>query len=461
MKQRVLLGVVAMMATMGTVAAEPVGARIQRTMRLLATSTPEHRNPVRILFYGQSIVRQDYARKAIEADLRQRFPNADLVVENRAIGGYTAPALIRTAEQDLYPFYPDLVVFHVYGGENGEFAAILRGIREKTTAEILTWTHHIDRRGPAAFDAACELRLKLAEQYQCEMVDLRAQWAAYMEQNQRTPEDLTVDVVHLNKEGGKLMGDILVPAFQYHEGLASPFDRCIQTVPLAKALAGQGPVKLTGDWQAKDGGVVATQGTLRLTFTGNRIDLSSLAALPGTARVLIDGRAPSATPAAYAATLPTPTPIDYRPALKLVGIGGQPQAEDWTLTAHDISADGKQFAFDLAGSLTGPDGSGTQAGKFVSTSGRILLLPQDFSFAEAISIKKKPLPERFDVTWKTCLMGLDTYVAKAVTPGREDRQTLIQGISNSEHTLELVLSGDGPVSLQSLTVHTPPLRQNP
>ena len=33
----------------------PYGSRITRTMRLLATSTPEHKHRVRILFYGQSI----------------------------------------------------------------------------------------------------------------------------------------------------------------------------------------------------------------------------------------------------------------------------------------------------------------------------------------------------------------------------------------------------------------------
>ena len=36
------------------------GAKIQRTMMLLATSTPQHRHRVRILFYGQSITKQDW-----------------------------------------------------------------------------------------------------------------------------------------------------------------------------------------------------------------------------------------------------------------------------------------------------------------------------------------------------------------------------------------------------------------
>ncbi|MCH9653671.1 MAG: hypothetical protein K0U86_18020 [Planctomycetes bacterium] len=88
------------------------GARIQRTMTLLATSTPEKRNRVRILFYGQSVTRNPWW-KVVADDLRKRFPHADLEIENRAIGGYGGPVLINTAEFDLYPFYPDLVIFHV------------------------------------------------------------------------------------------------------------------------------------------------------------------------------------------------------------------------------------------------------------------------------------------------------------------------------------------------------------
>src|SRR5208283_3669340 len=91
-----------------------LGANIQRTMTLLATSTPEHRNKVRIVFYGQSITEQDWSKRVAD-DLRQRFPNADLDIQNRAIGGFAAQILIRPAEHDLYPFYPDLLIFHVYG----------------------------------------------------------------------------------------------------------------------------------------------------------------------------------------------------------------------------------------------------------------------------------------------------------------------------------------------------------
>jgi len=58
-------------------------------MTLLATSTPEKRHKVRVLFYGQSITEQDWS-KAVAADLRARFPHADLEIENKAMGGCRA-----------------------------------------------------------------------------------------------------------------------------------------------------------------------------------------------------------------------------------------------------------------------------------------------------------------------------------------------------------------------------------
>lgn len=88
-----------------------LGLGIQRTMTLLATSTPEHRNTVRILFYGQSITEQNWWQN-VAADLKQRFPNANLQIENRALGGFASQLLVNTAETDLYPFYPDLMIFH-------------------------------------------------------------------------------------------------------------------------------------------------------------------------------------------------------------------------------------------------------------------------------------------------------------------------------------------------------------
>src|SRR5436190_136343 len=45
---------------------QELGQNIQRTMALLATSTPQRRNKVRILFYGQSITEQDWSKQVAD-----------------------------------------------------------------------------------------------------------------------------------------------------------------------------------------------------------------------------------------------------------------------------------------------------------------------------------------------------------------------------------------------------------
>ncbi len=101
------------------------GSRLQRTLTLLASSSEAQPNKVRILFYGQSIVAGLDATAMVD-QLRVFYPYAQIEFENRAIGGFQAPNLVRTAVHDLYPYYPDLLIFHVYGGEEtGELERII------------------------------------------------------------------------------------------------------------------------------------------------------------------------------------------------------------------------------------------------------------------------------------------------------------------------------------------------
>ena len=170
------------------------GKNIQRTMRLLATSTAERRNTVRILFYGQSITEQNWA-KLVEEDLRRRFPHANLVVDNRALGGFASQMLVKTAETDLYPFQPDLLIFHVYGAHD-KYEDIIRHTRERTTAEILMQNDHVTKPAdlseetdaaklpPAGkhWDAFMNHNWlpSLAKKYGAELCDQRAMWKAYL-----------------------------------------------------------------------------------------------------------------------------------------------------------------------------------------------------------------------------------------------------------------------------------------
>ena len=445
----------------------PVGKHIQRTMSLLAGATPEHRTPVKILLYGQSIVRQDYIRKLLASELARRYPNAELTIENRAIGGYTAPALQYTALHDLYPFYPDLVIFHVYGGEGGEFEGILRSIREKTTAEILTWPHHVDRGGPERtpkIEAGSELRRNLARKYDCELVELRQAWKTYLQENSLQASDLLVDVVHLNRRGGELMARLVADHFVEPENGPESWTPMVQSFDGRDGGSSEAnPITFSGKpWRRERNAMIgdSPDSALKLRFHGNRVVVTAhrMAGPLGSARILVDGKAVSSYPECYAATLPTPTPIDYRPALKLVEIGDEPREEDWTLLAQIDSDDGREFRFNVIGSVSGEDGQGDHTKPLVSESGRLRIQPKMFSFAEAVRIRKKVLPERFDVRWKVYLNGVDVWKPKLRDDlGAIDQATLVQGITNEPHVLTIIPNGDGPVPVASLTVHRPPI----
>ncbi len=447
------------------------GSRIQRTMTLLATSNESHRNTVRILCYGQSIVAQGYVFRAIEIELKQRYPFANIIVENRAIGGYIAPLLVRTAVQDLYPFYPDLVVFHVYDGhDTGELERIVSNIRRYTTAEILMWTHHFDSYGTDGTerdnirDQASNFRRYLAQKYNCELVELREEWRNYLKINNIPRADLLRDNIHLNDKGGALQSQFVMRHFRYNTRFPSCWMNMVRTYEARRPLEERtDEITFTGKpWRRVGKGVVGerSNSALRLHFHGNRVDVIAFPVgdKPGSAKILIDGKSPSSFKDAYAVTRTNKNPISGRPLLNRVNIGKKPVAEDLVLNVSNISPDGKTFRFTLVGSISGPDGEGTHEEIFTSKSGSISFDPAEFTFAAAVGQTKKPFPGEVIVTFQTRLMGMDVW---APLPKKEegyiDSYTLIQGIENKEHTLEIIPIGDGPVPVYEIVVYKPPL----
>lgn len=441
--------------------AEP-GAKIQRTMGLLATSTPEHRNRVRILFYGQSVTVGTWSKEVTDW-LRHQYPNADLETENRAIGGFEASALIRTAEADLYPFYPDLMIFHVYSGvKTGELEEIVARTRKRTTAEILIRTPHfrwpkdLARDGSAETPAARGLNAadeeqsvkirEIAAKYGCELCDVRQRWRAYMAENAFFPKDLLADSVHLNPQGHHLMA-ALVKAHLVYRGKFDPssWSKTIHDV-------------LPGDPSLKTG----ADGTLELQFDGNRVDILP-APCPGEpvqAKVLLDGKAPSQCPGVMCFTRPSNAPGVWWPAIMRVEHREPLVAEKWTLRTIKSDVEAKQIEFEVTGSQTGADGSGTSDKPFASRSGRVVIEPKSWNVQFALKYRKLALPTGFQVTWEAKSQGLDVYDApKAEQPDRQYLTTLVQGMPSGKHVLRLVPQGNRPIPIRALRVYRPSLAE--
>jgi hypothetical protein len=425
------------------------GRNIQRTMTLLATSTPTRRHTVKILFYGQSITEQTWS-KVVAEDLRQRFPHANLVIENRAIGGHSSPRLIKTMEADVLPFYPDLVIFHVYG-DDGDYERIIRSLRERTTAEILMQTDHLRRTDDPLQEETSPAKIirskdtwnswmnyvflpRIARDYGAELVNQRELWIAYLRAHKLTPGNLLKDNVHLNEHGNYLMAEIVKAYLRYDPRLKSNADTgSIKTYQVGKDL----------HWQ---------RGKLNLPFDGNRVEVILKNGLARPAAVLIDGKKPSAFPELYAFNRVTHYPQSRWPTLLRVQKGNPLVVEDWTLTLTDLSADYKQVKFTLAGSKTGPDGTGSSNKRFVSNSGRIVIEPGDWNLEYCLQVFKRPLQPGFKIEWKVIPQFEDELVTPEVNDSKSEiAVTLAQGLSNGTHRLEII--GDAPV--KAIRVYQP------
>jgi hypothetical protein len=395
-------------------------AFIQRTMARIAQSTPQKPATVRLMFYGQSITAQSWT-KLVEQDLAQRFPSVKFAFHNAAIGGFTSPALIRTAEHDLYPWYPDLLVFHVYGPVD-KYEEIIRNVRARTTAEIVLWTSHLSAKetldkNPDADPRIVAIRA-IAKKYDCLLIDVRKKWIAHLEEHNLQPPALLRDGVHLNDEGIKLMASFIAPELVPVPGLTTtPQAGTVTDIPLDSPAVPRGEA-----------------GNLTLPFVGNRLVAISGGAGPCAAEVLLDGEPMSGRPELWAVTRPSTGPKIWMPAIKQITFEKTPLAEEWALTClPDSTPDAKRVHFQVAGSQTGADGEGFSDARFVSHSGRVVIDPADWHLAWSLGYKKLQLPAGFQVKWKTYPL----FTARYEPPPAGTETVLVQNCLNGSHRLTL------------------------
>jgi hypothetical protein len=419
------------------------GANIQRTMKLLSERRPSNEGPVKILFYGQSITAQRWWQK-VEQDLKRRFPNANMVVENKAIGGFSADKLSRIAPIDIPAFQPDLVILHDYGSMS-DYVDMVRMIRRTTTAEVLLQTDHVDTRpvranaglakrrnasddeGPVGDpDSRASAIIDLARDLHCGVVDVRRGWKSELNRGVQA-DSLLRDTLHLNQKGmdlmARLVSQYLVRDPSQSEGLPPNSVR-------------------TFDDPKWDGN------RIKIEFDGNRVDV--IPSGGGDAKFLIDGKSPSEFPGVYTYSRATEAPNAIFPVLIGVESEAKPLVEEWTATLTNVSPNGQDFDFSLQGSKTGPDGSGTSTRRFRSNSGRVAIDPRDWALAFAYRAKKSRINDGFQVKWAVVPMFKD----QAQLSGGPI--TVAQGLANGRHTLEIIASKPGGVD--KIVSYKPPLQ---
>lgn len=425
-----------------------LGANIQRTMALMANSKPQHRSTVRILFYGQSITKQEWSR-TVATDLRTRFPNANFIIKNRSIGGCASQCLIAPAEHDLYPFYPDLLIFHVYGS-NIDYEKIIRRVRETTTAEVLLLTDHYTGTSAWSDRMSYEFIPQFATSYQCGLVDIRHAWLQYLREHSYLLSKLLADGTHLNAHGNFLMAELVKRYLVYQPAQNPDPDGLVKTYIVGKDIFFE-------------------NGELVLPFTGNRVDVIASAAPPtgATGRVLIDGRKPSEFPELYSITRPNgqvaadwiespPGSKDWPwevGSLMRVRSRTKLQVEDWTVTITHFRSS-TDFDFTVTGSVTGDDGSGSYSDNpFISKSGRVVIDRADWWLTD---LKNVSITDGFKVTWSVVPNFVDTYIPRPnPDPTIEQTTTLAQGLANRRHVLKLISSDGHSLPIQAIRVYHP------
>ena len=340
-KHKMILATFAAIAAVAAAAPEfkigsvenPTAIHIQRTMKALEESTAEKPATVRVLFYGQSIVAQGWTKVLMDM-LKKKYPTVNFVWTNKAIGGFTSPALTRTAWSDLFPYYPDLLFFHVYGPID-KYEEIVKNTRAMTSAEIVLWSSHLSKgQDPKKMLAERDQRTKdikaVAERNKCMFVDLNRKWSEMLVANDWAATNLLADGIHMN---GK------TDAFKYYAGfIGEELCRIPGTSgePDVSGTITEVPAKKGKDVKVGKGG------SIKLRFTGNRVVAVSSGANFNPAKgaqqpeaeLFLDGKPVASYKEMWYCTRPS-TLVSWMPMLYRVTFDALPVKEDWTLTYLD------------------------------------------------------------------------------------------------------------------------------
>lgn len=426
-------------------ASNPSVKYIQRSIKALEESTAEKPARIRVLFYGQSIVCQEWTAQ-VQKTLKEKYPTVKFTFQNNAIGGYTSERLVRTAESDLYPWYPDLLFFHVYGSIE-KYEEIVRTVREKTSAEIVLWTSHLSAgQNPEAMlekrDQRSKDILAVAEKYHCMSIDLNKKWCQLLNKNHWDAKKLLRDSVHLTPEGCKY----------YAQFIQEELKRLPDSCGCPTASGSIEAFDLTDSRVKKN-----NDGSLSVKFRGNRISV-----IPGKnsdknakATILLDGKDPATFKDLWANSRTSLCP-KWMPSVYSVRFNVPLLEENWTLTAlPDSAKDGKRIHYKVEGSLTGPDGEGVSTEDFTSPSGRVII-PKG-SFNTMFDYFKMDLPLDYKVTWKSHPLFTNPLTVTDAVIQTGEPVVLVQNCSNDDHVLTII--PEGKICPDVFIVNTPAIQK--
>jgi hypothetical protein len=451
--------------------------KLARTLGIIRTSTPEHPKVLKVLFYGQSITRSGW-HTAVVDHWREQYPNTTFVVRNMAIGGFAAQVLVRTTERDIADFYPDLIVFHVYG-DHREYEKIVRDFRSETAADVILQTDHGLRVPDPVCDEGLQLEPRrlpgcaglgwvhqrnwseemsyhklpaLAKKYGLAVEPQLTWWREYLLQTGVDPKSLLIDEQHPNAQGKELMARFFN---RYFDGLVAGWN--------GETGANVGSQPLASE---KGGGPVA------FSFSGSRLELIAHQPLSSWPQVTVDGVAAKDTDGCYlpsrssgVATVP-----DW-PAVRRISLHHDHVAEDWTATLTGFSPDQNSFHIEVRGSVSGDQGGADVTGArgdtdpngktFTTRNGLLSIEDQDWmmgaSFVHSHQAQTGPVEVRWSVGY---LCGGTPETVDQGSGRMEYRYTLAAGLSDAGHQAQVTLAAGDGAKADEIRSYRPPLGAN-
>jgi hypothetical protein len=159
-------------------------------------------------------------------------------------------------------------------------------------------------------------------------------------------------------------------------------------------------------------------------------------------------------------------------------LGANAQEETWTLTETHASDDKVHVRFHVAGSKTGPDGEGESDRDFVSKSGRVTILADDWS-TTVRSVRRQspeprvlqPLQQQAQLVWHVVPDSIDTVYGDPTWREANDYYsgqpytyvTVVDGLPCGPHELTLTPLGEKanePFVIMGIDVHRPPMARD-
>jgi hypothetical protein len=389
-------------------------------------------------------------------------------VQNRAIGGFTSVALARTTEQDIAAFYPDLIIFHVYGDHHA-YEKIIRLFRSRTAADILVQTDH----GEVMPDPPCADGIHLAlhrppgcvgfiwyhqrlwsdemsyhkipsfaKKYQLAVEPVRSWWRDYLLRTGTKPPDLLQDEIHPNERGKQLMAEMFN---RYFDNLVAHYNG-----EQANDVA---------EWRPDP--VQTKEGTLHLSFEGSRLELISFQPLSSWPSISIDGQSPKILDGCYLVSRTSPLrSVSDWPALRRITLLHDHTPEQWTATLSNFSSDQKDFTFTVQGTISGAQRSGRASQDFVTHSGLLKFDSQDWMIERGYDLNLS-MHGQFEVRWSVdYLCGGQPEVTDRGDGTTEYRYLIAAGLLNGPHNATLTTDARNAATIDHLITYKPRLAEN-